>query len=320
MELHEYFAKDGPVARVWNSPSVGVPLWILSAGLTLYWTVCIPSPGKAIGALAVVAGIMSVRDIQVLGKIGWVALLICMVITEFRAIDKDRDENRKQQKEFFDAQSSGFATTASGLTAAINSLKIAVAGIDSTLDAANITIKQTHPHADVEFLPAKFAEAQNGKAVLPFPQPIVSYGFDTPFVNYGNDPARVVRKLTRIYVGARSLAGEQALVTKFENEWKNADRLPENAILQPNVPGPFWIEWHTFTDDERKAILNFGSSAYFLGRIEYSDSTGTWTTQRCDLFEFEIDPSHSNPDIAEPCTVFNRGRYRATRPEVNHPR
>jgi hypothetical protein len=108
MTMREFFDKNGKVSRVWNSIWVGVPLWMAAACLTASWYFNLPTPGKAIGALAVVAGIMSVREMKVFGKMAWVALLICMLLTEFRAIDKDHAENDQKQRDFFAAQKAGF--------------------------------------------------------------------------------------------------------------------------------------------------------------------------------------------------------------------
>ena len=69
MNSKAWFEKDGPVAGVWNSIWAGGVLWLFGTGLLLYWRTQTPAPGVAIGALAVVAGIMSVRDMKVLGKV-----------------------------------------------------------------------------------------------------------------------------------------------------------------------------------------------------------------------------------------------------------
>jgi len=75
MAIFEVFEKDGWIARKWNSLWGEIPLWTAAAAITVWWIYDPPATGKAIGALAVVAGIMSVRDIKVLGKISWVILL-----------------------------------------------------------------------------------------------------------------------------------------------------------------------------------------------------------------------------------------------------
>ncbi len=95
-------------SKIWNSPRVGIFLWICSACFSVKWYFHLPTPGKAIGAIAVVAGIMSVREMKVLAKISWVFLLIFMLITEFRAIDRDHAENEQKQREFFEAQKKWF--------------------------------------------------------------------------------------------------------------------------------------------------------------------------------------------------------------------
>lgn len=105
--------------------------------LFVFWLRYIPPPGYAIGALAVVAGIMSVRDMKTLGKISWIALLVCLLITEFRAIDKDRADNARAQRDFFDTQKAGFdgvATQASkNFSATAGGLTTAIQTLDSTL-------------------------------------------------------------------------------------------------------------------------------------------------------------------------------------------
>jgi hypothetical protein len=91
---------------------IGIPLWVVSAYFAITWWFNVPSPGKAIGALATVAGIMSVREMKVSGKIAWSVLLVLMLVTEFHAIDKDRKENDAKQKEFFEAERADFQSIA----------------------------------------------------------------------------------------------------------------------------------------------------------------------------------------------------------------
>jgi len=107
------------IKRFWNSPWVGIPLWIATAVCVVYWHYHVPAPGYAVGALAVVAGIMSVRKVKILGKIIWVALLICLLITEFHAIDIDRADNEQKQKAFFAEQKTGFQGIATGVEGVI---------------------------------------------------------------------------------------------------------------------------------------------------------------------------------------------------------
>ena len=111
--LAAFLNGSGAAKKYWNSPWVGVPLWLIVAALACFWLFNVPPPGYSVGFLAVVAGIMSVRDMKTLGKIMWVVLLVCLLVTEFQAIGKDRAENERKQKEFFEAQRLGFQEVAS---------------------------------------------------------------------------------------------------------------------------------------------------------------------------------------------------------------
>jgi hypothetical protein len=125
-KLSRVFEEFESPKKIWHSAWVGAPLWLCTLAITVYWLIRPPAPGYAIGALGAVAGIMSVREIKTLGKISWVVLLVCLLITEFRAIDKDRKDSARQLltqrsdqdtkfKSVLDAQQSDFAATAKGL-------------------------------------------------------------------------------------------------------------------------------------------------------------------------------------------------------------
>ncbi len=149
MPTSKWFEKDGPVSQWWNSPRIGVPLWLIGAAILVYWYFRIPPPGFAVGALGVVAGVMSIRDMKVSGKMVWMALLICLLVTEFQAIDKDRADSaaelkkqRKEQDDNFEAvlkaQNSDFAATAERLrdayTLSQNQFGATMGGISRQID------------------------------------------------------------------------------------------------------------------------------------------------------------------------------------------
>lgn len=150
-KIADLLEEHGAVKELWNSPKIGIPLWLGGASLTIYWLLCVPPPGYAIGALAVVAGVMSVRDIKSLGRIVWVVLLVCLLITEFRAIGKDRANSEEEQKKFFETQKTGFqgiATqsdknfkeTAKGLEAAVTTSQ---QEFDATMRRSNSILKSS---------------------------------------------------------------------------------------------------------------------------------------------------------------------------------
>ncbi len=279
MEFHEYFAKNGLVSRWWNSPKVGVPLWIVSACCTVYWLIYIPSPGKAIGALAVVAGIMSVRDIQVLGRIGWVALLICLFITEFRAIDKDRADNQLAQKTFFESQQAGFAAVTKqaqqDFSATTASLSEAINGLNTNLDTTKKVFGQTRPTALLQFYD-----------LLPVPLVLPKFsGQSFPitfrYKNSGTDAAIDVWKLGKIYVGPLDEnAAKAEIVPKFETAWIEKKKLrpgPLTAVGDILMDNTINLSLSPSEADE----LNRGGAFYFLFRTEYSDKTGRWVSESC---------------------------------------
>jgi cell division protein FtsB len=189
-KLFAAFEKDGVVHTKWNSLWIGVPLWIISACLCLHWYFTPPSPGKAIGALAVVAGIMSVREMKVLGRILWVALLVFLLIAEFHAIDKDRTENQESQKKFFEAQQQGFDHTAQQAAHNFAATTQTLATSISDLDALLTTTQQVANLAQTNLLNLtggnSFAYVIPGTALIPGVVP--ANAFSVTLVNQGKYP------------------------------------------------------------------------------------------------------------------------------------
>jgi hypothetical protein len=190
-KLSEFFSENGRAVRLWNSTKVGVPLWIISAGLLFLWLFKAPPPGYAVGALAVVAGVMSVRDIKVLGKILWVFLLVCFLITEFRAIDKDRADNQEAQKKFFESQKEGFAgisqqaaqqfsATTQGLTAAVNGLNGVLQTTQGVADLARKNLENVTGGTS-------FAYVVPNTEIVPAAPDLWKHGFSMTVINEGRD-------------------------------------------------------------------------------------------------------------------------------------
>jgi hypothetical protein len=51
---------------------------------------------------------MSIRDLKVLGKFAWIALLISMLSTEFQAIDKDRKDAQTSENDHLNEERESF--------------------------------------------------------------------------------------------------------------------------------------------------------------------------------------------------------------------
>ncbi len=85
--------------RIWRSSSFGWAVILATFGMFIWWTFSIPSPGKAVAALAVVAAVMSFRgETSGLEKTTWMLVLCAFLFIEVRAIDRDREEAAKQQQ------------------------------------------------------------------------------------------------------------------------------------------------------------------------------------------------------------------------------
>ena len=122
----------------------------------------LPQPGWAVAIIAFAAAVMSIHDEMKGWQKGiWLLVIGAFLITELRAINKDRVDSdvkaladRSAQDKPFkavrDVQDADFKATANGLETAIG-------GIHSTLTAADTTLMQTRPHSAVRFDHFEFA-------------------------------------------------------------------------------------------------------------------------------------------------------------------
>jgi hypothetical protein len=305
-----WLIKSGPVARIWKSPWIGVPLWLIAAYFTVRWYFAPPGVGKAIGTLAVVAGIMSVRDIEVIGKISWVVLLICMLVTEFRAIDKDGELRDRKQAEFFDSQKQGFDKTGEGLQTAINGLKTAISGIDKTLKTADKTLRQTQPHADIRY--QNLAHIDRRGNVLNTPMSIATnepYHMFVYYLNAGSETGVLVSVLGKAYAGIPlDQASQEEMHKTFEADWSSRKDKPPAAIA-PGVPGFSDFSVGPFLPSDIADIQERRKTIYYFFRFAYRDKTGLWLSDYCTGMQIAGDFT----GISLPCGVNNNPRYRAKR-------
>jgi hypothetical protein len=273
---------------IWNV--IFLVLELVCVPLALWWIPSshLPEPGWAVAFIAGAAAAMSVHD-EMKGwqKCIWLLVIGAFLITELRAIHKDRLDSdakaladRQAQEVAFkgvrDAQDSDFSATAGGL-------KTAIRGIQSTLKTADSTLLQTRPHAfirqDIFVLdnaptpPAPFVEG-------------VDYSFALPYINDGNEIARVLQRDAEIYVAEPDdLGSQKSLAIQFEEAWR---KLPKPKY-SPAVQGKpaYWSKHRTFTKGEIDEIRQKGYTVYVLRRIEYSDSTGKWQTDSCDHYQVD---------------------------------
>jgi membrane protein implicated in regulation of membrane protease activity len=273
----------------------------------------LPVPGWSVALIAFVAAAMSVHQaMDSWQKILWMVIIAVLLIVELRAISNDREasqqqalQDRKNQDESFkkvrDAQDKDFSATAAGL-------RDAISGISSTLQATNGTLRQTQPHAALRF--GEFQIINEPTAPKLF-QPGVEYQFNVSLQNYGNETGLITKRLAEIYVAKPDdLAVQKTLTQKFEGQWKALPKNEGPATVVPNVLN-FWTEKHVFSDDEISALIQGPETVFVLRRIEYSDSTGTWWTDRCEHLQREGPQLFFK--VTHPCLTFQNDRYRARR-------
>ena len=308
----EIFGEFESVKKIWHSPWAGIPLWIVAAAFTVYWLSDPPPPGYAIGALAAVAGIMSVREIKTLGKISWVVLLICLLVTEFRAIDKDRTQNKKDQEAFFTEQKAGFGAITSQAKldneATVETLSAAVKGLGVDIEIANRTFLQTIPHAHLATDDFRLENPPTAGAMFSAGQ---KYLFEILYGNSGTKPAKVHLKLGKFYVGpADDRVFQVQLTKKFDEDWRKfvGKTTPSNATFPPQTKAiSFWTEERTFDDEEIDNLLHKGATVYSISRIEYSDETGKWWSDKCE--HYQVGSGTLNLSVTHSCQVLMNDRY-----------
>jgi hypothetical protein len=244
------------------------------------------------------------------------------LITELRAISKDRAETQHQallDRQAQDAafsdvrqtQDANFSATASGLTTAI-------AGIKSTLTAADTTLMQTRPHAAIRFDRIEFSPVPSEV------KPDTLYKFNIHYVNGGSISAIKLESLAQEYIGEEDNKDAQVrLALEFEKAWKNIPHATE-GVLVPDYPS-FGTVDRTFTDEEMKDFGTSVKTIYYLIRYEYSDDTGRWRTDICGSFQKERKQTETNlfqldTNIFHTCSVFQRFRYPVRRLETTHPK
>jgi hypothetical protein len=258
------FDKEGWFSKTWNSPWFGAPLWSIAALLTFWWLIHLPSPGKAIGALAVVAGIMSVRDMKVLGKLLWVVLLVLMLITEFRAINKDRSENDEKQRAFFDAQQSGFQHVVDqakvNFDQTATDLKTTIGGLKTVLATTQLVEKITN----------KNLENITGGDSYAYVYPAAAEGNNEVTLSIHND-------------GDQQLSGVNVTIRRVLSG--SVDPMDEHAAERPLV-----------TDDS--AAIPLGSLAPHDGRT-VPGGVFTPTLDRSGYATYRIFINAQNPGTAE---------------------
>lgn len=246
----------------------------------------LPLPGVAVAIIAVLAAVMSIHPkIGPWQKVGYLLLIGAFLVTELRAIRKDRkdattqaDTDRGSQDTKFEAirkaQDDEFKVTARGLSTAIKGLDTAISGIKSTLIASNTTIKQTRPEAYVVMDGWQFAQSMKQTWGMG-----LRFIVDFKFKNIGLYTATNIYKFGKFYLVENDGLGVEKAYLAFQDDYKKGRQGPsmlvrdDERLSLDEEPG-FSVSDMKDVQSEKKQIV-----AFF--RVEYSDKFGRWQGDFC---------------------------------------
>lgn len=96
-----------------------IPCQVIVASFCVYWYWHIPAPNKAVLALTGVTIIMALLEMRTGHKAVYLLLVICLIFTENRAINKDRADSLKAEDDHRNEERGKFQSIADGLDATI---------------------------------------------------------------------------------------------------------------------------------------------------------------------------------------------------------
>jgi hypothetical protein len=128
--------------RWWDdSPYPAIGFVLIGSAIVVWAYFCHPSPGKAIGALATVAGIMSLRPQMLFPeKSAWILILIFLSVLEFRAIGEN-DKNNIREKADLNTKLEGIK---GDLQRTLQGLNVVSIGISSMAQNSHPQVQTEH--------------------------------------------------------------------------------------------------------------------------------------------------------------------------------
>ena len=296
---------------IWNHRWFTLVLLFLSYAAAVWIWINPQLPGVAAVALGGIAAIVAFRDMHHTHKLLFtlcVIVLICLELKDIRAdraaTDRQALDDRKKQdtsfKEIREKQDQDFEDTVEGLKAAIR-------GIDSTLRSADETLKQTRPYASIALGRFSIENAPQPPAMF---SANVEYSFNCDFKNEGNDDAKILKSLRRVYVDKPDdQKAQERLAKRFDQEWSKTPRDKTPSYLPPHHDG-FQTERRTFVGDEVERLLH-GETIYILRRMEYADRTGRWFAENCQHVQVTESAHSFDIRVAHACLLFLGNRLPA---------
>ncbi len=284
-------------------PEIVQPWW--------YWYPYVGTFITILGGLGVVVSLFRGEKANQKEKIAWSILMLLLVFLELRSIRLDGHQHDRDQARVQCLQLEGFKEVAGGITASIATSQTqfnkTMEKLNQTLSTETNTFNQTRPYADVEF--DRYVEDPLNPLTLSASRPI---GMNFFYKNLGKDKALDIWKMGRIYVASsdESIA-KSVVIPQFEKSWEQVKRskTPGKVLGIGDPPRADNFDFSGFTPNEISDILSGSSKIYFLFRVQYSDRTGSWISEHCDV---------SKPDIARSmltqrhCIFFNEPRKQIT--------
>jgi hypothetical protein len=260
--------------------------------LVIWWIpyTHLPAPGWAVAFIAGAAAAMSVHDEMRGWQKGiWLLIIGAFLITELRAISKDRADNAATQEKFFDNQKNGFSVISGSLQVAVESLRQ--------------TLVQTAPRALFGKPYVDFGRAEIG--------PGTQFHYNVTMTNVGNDTARNVDIFSQMYPGKPDDSSTQLrLATQFEKAWRKHKTL-HTSSQPPGSPSLATFYSPRFSLEDVTSIMSASRTLYTFYRTSYSDDTGTWYSDYCDDLQVPIQAAGI---LGHPCPVTTSSRYKPKQP------
>jgi len=319
---------------IWNRAFLVLELACIP--LALWWLPYphLPPPGWAVAFIAGAAAAMSVHDDMKGWQKGlWMLLIGAFLITELRAINKDRTDNqtqaindRKEQDKQFQSvreqQDKDFQSTAQGLKDSyIQSQKqfdSTMGGLSNTLKTIKIVLanaeaarKNTEPFAKVVLINVGTSLPDSSGMMAP-PKFTAGVPFTVNFSyrNAGTEGASDVWMFLALYVAKPDdVDAQNSLSKQFDEDWKLRKIKLTNSVL-PAGAMQFSTSQNNFLFLP-SVVGEFKSgekTVYLFFRIEYTDEHGEWYSDYCAGYQ---NPSEGN-GIMHPCLINTKQRYSTT--------
>jgi hypothetical protein len=270
--------------------------------IPMYWS---PPIGVYIAALGALAAYMTLRPSQgPVEKAVWVVGIFVLAALEVGNLYHDRDQHEAQEAAARQEQTHEFKVIADGIeTSNKNSQQqfdATMKQMGVTLKAAQDTLENTRPKADVQIVGANVLDSQSDiRAKTP-----VYWNLD--YQDFGETPGDHFIATARFFVGRQDNVDDQKRMLKeFNYYWMHSRRQERPSIF----PGPphFATFDGVFTQEEVSQLIAHTATIYFVIRFVWTDPTGRWASDYCHSFQ---DPGDRGPrPVMHDCQVGIRTRY-----------